>query len=375
MRSYGLVLVAVSLIGVGAFAQERKPSAILQAEHAGILLGAGRVELENPELTLDIMGLKDGDIVADLGCGNGFYTLRVAKRIGPHGHVLASDIQQGMLDQLTERMAEAEIRNVFPILGTFTDPYLPPGKVDWVLMTDVYHEFAEPLKMLEKIKACLAPGGKVMLLEYRAEQTEESMKVAIPRDHKMTVDEVLREWIPAGFELVERLEVLPAQHSFIFRIGEGKMEYNSVKVGDVLNVTSAGQDDKKNYFAGQPGEADFETFAKMGVKTIVNIRTQREVDSIGFDEKAAAEALGLKYVHVPMGGEMLSDGELNGIFDELDKGGVLLHCASSNRVGGVWGMYRLKRGNVTVERALEEGKAAGLGAAPYIAAIEAAGKN
>ncbi len=222
-----LVLILVLAVDLAAQATEqetpaseakRKPAGILPAEMAEILLSEGRETTEQPEKILDKMELKDGDLVVDLGCGNGFYTLRVAKRVGPHGHVFAVDVQQGMLDQMQERQQEAGLRNIYSILGEFDDPHLPPGKIDWLLLVDVYHEFSNPEAMLEKIKECLAPGGKVALLEYRAEEDQdpELMPQMIPRDHKMTVDEVMREWIPAGFKLVERLEFLPAQHYFIF---------------------------------------------------------------------------------------------------------------------------------------------------------------
>jgi uncharacterized protein (TIGR01244 family) len=318
------------------------------------------------------MGLTDGDIVADLGCGNGYYTLRVAKRIAPHGHVLAVDIQQGMLDQLTTRMNEANIKNIYPILGKFTDPLLPPGKVDWLLLTDVYHEFSEPEKMLAKIRECLAPDGKVALLEYRAEQDPKTIAFPIPRDHKMTVEEVIGEWAPAGFKLVERIEVLPAQHIFIFQAGDESPAYETIKVGNTKNVSST--QNGKYYFAGQPSKEDITTFAHLDVKTIVNIRTEQEMNALDFDEQATAQAAGINYINIPMGREMVSVQNLNKIFDQLDKGQVLLHCASSNRVGGVWGMYQLKRGGLTTEQAIEAGKSAGMRAEAFANAIQAAGK-
>lgn len=199
-----------------ALFESRTPANILPAEQAGILLMESREELERPEEILDSMGLEDGDLVADLGCGNGYYSLRLARRVGPHGVVFAVDIQEGMLAQLRERAAEAGIRNVHPILGTTTDPMLPDAAMDWILLVDVYHELSEPAAMLERIRAALAPGGRVALLEYRAEQESGAMPAFIPRSHKMTVHEVVREWIPAGFRLVAFHEFLPAQHFFVF---------------------------------------------------------------------------------------------------------------------------------------------------------------
>ena len=101
-------------------AGDRKPSSILRPEQAGILLSEGRINLEQPHKTLNFMGLQDGDLVADIGCGNGYYSLRVAERIGPHGAVFAVDVQQGMLDQLEARRKEAGIDNIYPILGSYS---------------------------------------------------------------------------------------------------------------------------------------------------------------------------------------------------------------------------------------------------------------
>jgi len=196
---------------------KRVPAKFITPAQAGILLGEGREDLEQPSKTLNFMGLRDGDIVAEIGCGNGYYTLQVAPRIAPHGAVFAVDVQQGMLDLMQARREEAGIKNVYPILGTFDDPMLPPGKADWILLVDAYHEFSEPEAMLARMKESLAPGGRVALLEYRAEQDPATIPFPIPRDHKMSIDEVMREWVSAGFELVQRAEFLPAQHLFVFK--------------------------------------------------------------------------------------------------------------------------------------------------------------
>jgi ubiquinone/menaquinone biosynthesis C-methylase UbiE len=203
-------------------AEPRKPARMLPADRSAILLRADREALERPEEILDRMGLKPGQLVADLGTGVGWYTQRIAKRVAPHGAVFAVDVQQGMLDQMQARMKDAGIRNVLPVLSGDDDPRLPPGKIDWVLLVDVYHELQKPQEMLAKIREALAPDGRVALVEYRAEQDPKTLPVRIPRDHQMTIAEVLREWLPAGFELVEFHEFLPAQHFFVFRKAGGR---------------------------------------------------------------------------------------------------------------------------------------------------------
>lgn len=359
----------------------RVPARPLPAQMAGILLQEGRELLEHPDQIVDRMQLRDGDIVADVGCGPGYYSLRLAERIAPSGVVFAVDIQQGMLDRLEDRMTTAGIRNVYPILGDFTDPYLPKGKVDWILLVDAYHEFGEPEAMLEKMLASLAPGGRVALLEYRAEQDPATLGFPIPRDHKMTIDEVMGEWESGGFELIELLEFLPAQHYFIFgkkvdddaaraepaggKAWHERAEITSLKLGDVPNLTTLGG---YVYFSGQPAEGDLRLFADRGVRTVINLRTPEEMDKLGFDEKAAAEAAGMTYVNKPMGrGRNLSDDDLSEIAEILagaPGGRVLLHCASSNRVGHVWSLFRAMEHGADADQAIEDGKSAGMRSPP-----------
>ena len=356
-------------------AGKRVPAKMLAPELAGILLSEGRMDLERPLKTLNFMGLRDGDIVADIGCGNGLYTLQIAPRIGPHGAVFAVDVQQGMLDLMLARREDAGIKNVYPILGTFEDPMLPPGKIDWILLVDAYHEFSEPGAMLARMKECLAPGGRIALLEYRAEQT---IPFPIPRDHKMSIDEVMSEWIPAGFELVQRVEFLPTQHLFVFKVAgdDTRRAIRTLEVGDTPNVTTF---DNKVYFAGQPTEEAIKQFAELGVKTVINLRQESELASLDFDEKGAVENAGMTYIHAPMGRGIPPDTTLRRIMDALDTNAdapVLLHCASSNRVGTIWSVYTGLRAGLSTENALSEGQAAGMHApALQEAAREALGGN
>ena len=169
----GALLFASPARGTGQESEpsqrDRTPARMLPAERADILLLPRREATERPDIVMGAMDLQDGDLVADVGAGLGYYSLKLAERIAPHGVVLALDIQQGMLDQLVERMREANISNIYPLLGGEKDTNLPPGKIDWVLLVDAYHEFSEPEAMLASIRASLAPDGRVALVEYRAE--------------------------------------------------------------------------------------------------------------------------------------------------------------------------------------------------------------
>ncbi len=174
---------------------------------------ATREAEERPGEIFRAMRLKDGDVVADLGCGTGWYARRMAAQVGPRGRVYAVDIQPEMLDLLRGYLKTEGVLGVTPVLGTETDPRLEPGLLDWLLMVDVYHEFQQPKPMLEAIRRSLKPGGKVALVEYRLEGQSASH---IRLEHRMSKAQVLAEWLPAGFRLVKKMDFLPTQHLFIF---------------------------------------------------------------------------------------------------------------------------------------------------------------
>jgi ubiquinone/menaquinone biosynthesis C-methylase UbiE len=168
---------------------------------------------EQPEKAIAQFNLKPGMMVGDVGAGTGYYSIRMAKLIGPTGIVYANDIQPGMLDKLHERAAAANVANVVTVLGSETDPKLPAGKLDLVVLVDVYHEFSRPQRMLEGIRDSLKPGGRLVLLEYR----KEDPSVPIRPEHKMSVDEVKAEVTPEGFRFEKVVDKLPWQHIIFFR--------------------------------------------------------------------------------------------------------------------------------------------------------------
>jgi ubiquinone/menaquinone biosynthesis C-methylase UbiE len=172
-----------------------------------------REQEEHPDQALDALKIPAGATVADVGAGVGYFVWRLSARVGPSGVVYGEDIQQGMLDQLDRNMRERHIGNVREVLGTIEDPKLPKNAVDLVLLVDVYHEFSEPEKMLDRIRESLKPGGRLVLLEYRGEDP----KVPIKPEHKMTLKQVRAEVEPEGYRFEESIEVLPEQHIIVFR--------------------------------------------------------------------------------------------------------------------------------------------------------------
>jgi predicted methyltransferase len=196
----------------------RAPAAVMSFRGADWLERPQRVREEQPAEVLRVMGLRPGDVVADLGAGSGYFTRRIAPIVAPGGTVYAVDIQQEMLDILAENVREAGLTGVVPVLGTDVDPGLPAAGVDWILLVDVYHELSQPAAMLEQMRRALKPTGKVALVEYRV---EDGSAQSIRAEHRMSVLQVLLEWEAAGFELVELHEFLPSQHLFILRAAGG----------------------------------------------------------------------------------------------------------------------------------------------------------
>lgn len=161
---------------------------------------------------LRALEIRPGMTVCDLGCGNGFYTLKLAGLVGDEGTVLAVDIQPEMLHLLELRAKEQGMKNIRAIRGTVIDPKLPPRSVDLILLVDVYHEFSHPVHMLAAIRASLAPGGRVALAEFRGEDPE----VPIKPLHKMTKEQIVKEFVPNGLRLVREYDELPWQHLMFF---------------------------------------------------------------------------------------------------------------------------------------------------------------
>jgi SAM-dependent methyltransferase len=170
-----------------------------------------REGLEQPEKVLDVLKIAPGSMIADIGAGTGYYSLRLAKRVGPQGRVLATDIQPEMLARLRVNMKKADIRNIDPILCTPTDAKLPHGKLDLALMVDVYHELANPEETMAQVRRALKPGGRLVLIEYRGEDPT----VPIKPEHKMTLKQVHEELEPMGFRVQETFDFLPRQHVIV----------------------------------------------------------------------------------------------------------------------------------------------------------------
>jgi ubiquinone/menaquinone biosynthesis C-methylase UbiE len=171
-----------------------------------------RIDEEQPEAMLDALKIRPGATVADVGAGAGYHSIRLARRVGPEGTVLATDIQPEMIQMLKQNALAAGVTNITPLLCSQQETRLPAGKVDLILMVDVYHECTEPETILRGLKKALRPGGRLVLVEFRGEDPD----VPIKPEHKMTLKQVRREVEPQGFNFKTSLEFLPWQHVIVF---------------------------------------------------------------------------------------------------------------------------------------------------------------
>src|SRR6267142_506908 len=202
--------------GIGKFYMGREIAQVMGPGGIPWLDRPQREHEERPELVLKALELRAGEVVADLGAGSGYYTFRMAAGVGKTGKVLAVEIQDEMIATLRQRAIEKKATNVEVAQGTESDPRLPAGGVDLVLMVDVYHELAWPYEVMMKVRSALKPGGRVVFVEFRKEDPQ----VEVKEVHKMSVAQLEKEMQAAGLKRLRTIETLPIQHIVIFERAE-----------------------------------------------------------------------------------------------------------------------------------------------------------
>jgi ubiquinone/menaquinone biosynthesis C-methylase UbiE len=200
--------------GIGKVFMGREIAHVMGHQAADWLERPEREAEERTHLLVATLKFRKGEIVADIGCGSGFISRKIAAKTGDTGVVYGVEIQQEMLDLLAKRMEQTGIRNVKPVLGTTTDPKLPPASCDTMILVDVYHEFDFPYEMVRKMIDGLKPGGRIVFVEYR----KEDPAVPIKEVHKMSEAQLKKEMTAhPELEYSETLGVLPRQHIIVFR--------------------------------------------------------------------------------------------------------------------------------------------------------------
>jgi ubiquinone/menaquinone biosynthesis C-methylase UbiE len=206
-----LLLAGLSTIGSAAAQQDRGRRLFDPAE-LGVLEGPDRDAWQKPDLVMDALGIGEGSVVADVGAGGGWFTVRLARRVGPNGTVYAQDIQAQMLEAIGRRVQRDGYRNVKRVKGEPDDPKLPPNALDAALIVDSYHEFPHPVALLSRLGASLKPGGRIGIVNFTKDGGGPGgLMIERPDSQK-----VIEEAGEAGLKLVSRESFLDFQYMLIF---------------------------------------------------------------------------------------------------------------------------------------------------------------
>jgi ubiquinone/menaquinone biosynthesis C-methylase UbiE len=176
-------------------------------------LAPGRARWQKPAAVLRRLRVGRGQVIAEIGSGPGFWTLRLARAAGPRGRVFAVDPEPVMLDALRRRLERAGVRNVTQVLGRADDPGLPPGSCDLILAVNTYHHFADGPAFLRRLATLLRPRGRLVNIDFARRETP----VGPPVDHRVAREDFLAAARRAGLRLVAEHRFLPHQYFLVLR--------------------------------------------------------------------------------------------------------------------------------------------------------------
>lgn len=173
-----------------------------------------RAENLQIERVMDLLRMKPGSRVADIGAGSGWFTIRAARRVGNGGTVYAVEINRAYLRHITERATKENLRNVRAVLGKPSDPLLARGSIDAVLLLKTYHEVARPIQLLRHTREAMRPGARLGIIDKNGNGA----------DHGLNADAVIKEAARAGFKLIEQYDFVKADGMDYFLIFEAIAE-------------------------------------------------------------------------------------------------------------------------------------------------------
>jgi ubiquinone/menaquinone biosynthesis C-methylase UbiE len=211
MRALLPVLVIVAAAAVGAQSQPR--SRLFPPGELGQLEGPDRDEWQQPERVMDALHIADGSRVADLGAGGGWFTIRLARRVGPNGKVYAEDVQQPMIEAIKRRVDREGLQNVQPILGGFVNPKLPPGELNAALMANLYAQIGDPVALLKNVRTALTANGRLGIIDFKPGQFGPG-----PDDNRVAPETVIRDAASAGLRLESHERFLRYQYLLVFAV-------------------------------------------------------------------------------------------------------------------------------------------------------------
>lgn len=206
-----MAIVALCAAAVTAQQPRAAHGRLFPPEKLGELEGPDRDEWQQPDRIMDALAIADGAHVADIGAGGGWFTVRLARRVGPNGRVFAEDIQRQMIESIGRRVAREGLRNVETIIGTPLDPRLP-GHLDAVLMVDTYPQLDDPVGLLTHIRRALAPTGRLGIVDYK----KDVLGPGPALDERLEPEVIVRDAERAGLRLLSHETFLRYQYLLIF---------------------------------------------------------------------------------------------------------------------------------------------------------------
>ena len=210
MRALRIAVIALAAFGAPALAQHAR---LFPPEKLGMLEGPDRDAYQRPDQIMDALQIAEGSVVADLGAGGGWFTVRLAARVGPNGRVYAEDVQFQMISVIERRVQREELRNVVTVLGTPVDAKLP-ALVDAALMVDAYAEFEQPVALLRNVARSLKPKGLLGIVNYK----KDGGGPGPPMEERVDAEKVIADARAAGLELRKREHFLRYQYMLIFGV-------------------------------------------------------------------------------------------------------------------------------------------------------------
>lgn len=207
-----MLLVLVACIAPVAGQTPTRHGRLFPPQDLGLLEGPDRDQWQMSGQIMDALGIAEGSVVGDLGVGGGWFTTRLARRVGPNGLVYAEDIQRQMLDATSRRLAREALQNVRTVLGTPLDPRFPSGALDAVLIVNTYHELEDPVTLLRNVASALKPQGRIGLVDFKLDGLGPGPAI----EDRVDPAVILRDANAAGLRLLRRETFLPYQFFLVF---------------------------------------------------------------------------------------------------------------------------------------------------------------
>jgi arsenite methyltransferase len=167
---------------------------------------------QKPHEVIMALGLREGEIVADIGAGSGYFALRLAHHVGDKGRVYAVDINPDMIVYLNRRIRDMQLKNVVTVLAAPDDPLLMDASIDRFFICDTWHHVQSQEQYLALMKKMLKPGGQIIMIDFHKKE----LPVGAPMEMKIAREDLVRQMESNGFKLAKEHTFLPYQYFLIF---------------------------------------------------------------------------------------------------------------------------------------------------------------